>query len=283
MPRVDVLTDRRESTVNDELLVSDAAHFRVEYEINPYMRTEVQPDPAAAIIEHEAIVAAHLTAGRTVEYLPSAPECPDMVFVANAALVRNGRAVLGSPPLERKPEIPYFQEWLTGHGYEIIEAPYAFGGQGDALAFGDLLLMGYGHRTDRRMHAILARELGYEVVPLRTISPRWFDLDLAVAVIGSQTLAFCPRALDARSRRSVRGLGADLIEVSEDEAARFALNLISDGTTVTMPRGVPQLAAALRERGLQVVELNTTELAKGGGAVHCTALTLGSPPRVTLN
>jgi N-dimethylarginine dimethylaminohydrolase len=264
--------------VNDELLVSDAAHFRVEYKINPYMRTDVQPDPAAAIIEHEAIVAAHLAAGRMVEYLPSAPECPDMVFAANAALVRGGRAVLGSPPLERKAEIPYFQEWLTGRGYEIIEAPYAFSGQGDALAFGDLLLMGYGHRTDRRMHAILARELGYEVVPLRTASPRWFDLDLAVAVIdGSQTLAYCPQALDARSRRRVHGLGVDLIEVSVDEAARFALNLISDGTTVTMARGVPQLAGALRERGLRVVELKTTELAKGGGGVRCTALTLGSP------
>jgi N-dimethylarginine dimethylaminohydrolase len=261
--------------VNNELLVSDATHFRVDYEINPYMRAEVQPDPAAAVIEHEAIVAAHVAAGHRVEYLPSAPECPDMVFAANAALVRNGRAVLACPPLERKAEIPYFQEWLSGRGYEIIEAPYAFSGQGDGLAFGDLLLAGYGHRTDRRIHAILARELGYEVVPLRTVSPRWYDLDLAVAVIAeSQTLAYCPRALDARSRRRVRGLGVDLIEVSADEAARFALNLISDGTTVVMTRGVPRLAGALRKRGLRVVELDTTELAKGGGGIRCTALTL---------
>lgn len=264
--------------MNRELLVSDVTHFRVDYEINPYMHTEVQPDPAAAVIEHEAIVAAHLAAGRKVEYLPSAPECPDMVFTANAAVVRGDRAVLGSPPFERKAEAPYFQEWLTGRGYEVIEAPYAFSGQGDALAFGDLLLAGYGHRTDRRMHAVLARELGYEVVPLRTVSPRWYDLDLAVAVIGNpHTLAYCPQALDAPSCRRLRGLGIDLIEVSVDEAARFALNLISDGTTVTMPRGVPRLAGALRDRGLRVIELDTTELAKGGGGVRCTALTLDNP------
>lgn len=263
--------------VNNELLVSDAAHFRVDYEINPYMHAEVQPDPAAAVIEHEAIMAAHVTAGRKVEYLPSAPECPDMVFAANAALVRGGRAVLACPPPERKAEMPYFQGWLTEHGYETIETPYAFSGQGDALAFGDLLLAGYGHRTDRRVHAILARELGYEVVPLRTIGPRWYDLDLTVAVIAeSQTLAYCPQALDAPSRRRLRGLGVDLIEVSTDEAERFALNLVSDGTTVTMTRGVPRLADALRGRGLRVVELDTTELAKGGGGVRCTALTLDS-------
>jgi predicted outer membrane repeat protein len=79
--------------VNSELLVSDATHFRVDYEINPYMHTEVQPDPIAAVIEHEAIVAAHLTAGRKVEYVPSAPECPDMVFTANAAVVRGGGGI----------------------------------------------------------------------------------------------------------------------------------------------------------------------------------------------
>jgi N-dimethylarginine dimethylaminohydrolase len=54
------------------------------------------------------------------------------------------------------------------------------------------------------------------------------------------------------------------------------LNLISDGTTVTMTSGAPRLAAELRERGLHVVELDTTELRKGGGGVRCTALTLGT-------
>jgi N-dimethylarginine dimethylaminohydrolase len=265
--------------VNSELLVSDATHFRVDYEINPYMRTEVQPDPAAAVTEHEAIVTAHLAAGRKVEYLPSAPECPDMVFTANAALVRGGRAVLGSPPPEREAELPYFRKWLTGRGYEVVEAPYAFSGQGDALPLGDLLLAGYDQRTDHRMHAVLARELDYEVVPLRTVSPYWYDLDLAVAVVRDpHTLAYCPQALDAPSRRRLRGLGLDLIEVSVDEAARLALNLVSDGATVTMSRGAPRLAGALRDRGLRVVELDTTELAKGGGGVRCTALTLDNPP-----
>jgi hypothetical protein len=32
--------------VNTTLLMSDARHFRVDYEINPYTDTAVQPDPA---------------------------------------------------------------------------------------------------------------------------------------------------------------------------------------------------------------------------------------------
>ena len=264
--------------MNNELLVSDATHFRIDYEINPYMHTDVQPDPAAANAEHDAIIAAHLAAGRLVEYVPAAPECPDMVFTANAAVVRGEQAVLGFPPPERKAETSYFQEWLVDRGYDVIEAPYPFSGQGDALACGDLLLAGYGQRTDQRMHAILAEELGYDVIPLRTVGPRWYDLDLAVAVIDPRTLAYCPQALDEPSRGSLRALGLELIEVGLDEAARLALNLISDGRTVTMTSGAPRLAATLRERGLHVVELDTTQLAKGGGGVRCTALTLDNPP-----
>lgn len=46
----------------------------------------------------------------------------------------------------------------------------------------------------------------------------------------------------------------DVIEVSVEETARFALNVVSDGRTVTMTRGAPELAARLRERGMTVVE-----------------------------
>jgi hypothetical protein len=107
-----------EGRVNTQLLVSDASHFQVDYEINPYMHTTVQPNLAAAVAEHQSIVATHRAAGRRVEYVASAPECPDMVLTANAAVVRGHRAV---------------------------------------LACGDLLLAGYGLRTDRRMHEVLAR------------------------------------------------------------------------------------------------------------------------------
>ena len=267
--------------MNTELLVCDATHFRIDYEINPYMDTAVQPDSAAAVAEHRAIIAAHEAAGRRINYMAAVPECPDMVYTANAALVRGDRAVLAHPPLERQAEMPYFRAWLVGRGFDVIDAQYPFSGQGDALACGDLLLAGYGQRTDRRIHAVLAQHLGYEVVPLRNREP-------AVVRPRSGRRGYQqpthPRLLPGRARRrqaagACRGLGVDLIEVAVDEAARFALNLVSDGSTVTMTRGAPRLAAALRARGLQVVEVDTTELQKGGGGVRCTALTLDNPPQ----
>lgn len=261
--------------MNSHLLVSDTRHFRIEYHINPYMRMTEQPEREAAEAEHRDIVNAHIALGRRIEYLPSVPGCPDMVYTANAALVRGNRAVLGRLPVQREGESPHFRAWLCAHDLDVLDAPFPFSGQGDALPCGDLLLAGFGQRTDRRMHSILAEYLDYDVVPLRTVGPQWYDLDLAVAIIRQPDMAaYCPQALDMASRSTIRALGLDLIEVEPSEAAQFALNLVSDGRAVTMTRGAPRFAASLRARGLQVLELSTTQLRKGGGGVRCTSLTL---------
>lgn len=223
--------------MNTELLMCATTHFRVDYVINPYMDLAVQPDPADARAEHDAIAWAHKATGRRVRWLEPAPECPDMVYTANTAFVAEGCAVLGQPPVARSTEIPYAQAWLKQYGLEVFDAPYEFSGQGDTLACGGYLLAGYGQRTDRRIHAMLDEVFGYEIVPLRTADERWYDLDLAVGVIDSHTVAYCPDSLDRTSVKTLGELGVDLIEVVLEEALGFALNLVSDGRTVTMTRG----------------------------------------------
>lgn len=273
-----VARDRTEPALNGHLLVSDADHFRVDFEINPYMSTHDQPDRLAARAEHAGIVRAHRTAGRRGEWLPSAPDCPDMVFTANAGLVCGGQVVLARLPGPRRPETPHHRAWFESRGYTVVDAPYDFSGQGDALPCGPLLLAGSGHRTDARMHPFLADRLGYQVVSLRTVGPLWYDLDLALGVVAPDLLLWCPEAFEPGSRARIRALGPELVEVAECDARRFALNLVSDGRTVTMTDRAPRVAAELRDRGLTVLELPTTQLAKGGGGVRCTALTLHPAP-----
>lgn len=260
--------------MNQHLLVSDAQNFSVEFEINPYMSTADQPDSAAAIAEHVAIVAAHKAAGRTIEYLPTVAHCPDMIYTANAALTRGKKAVLADLPKERQPELPHYRRWLESQGFEVIPSPYLFSGQGDALPCGNLLLAGTEWRTDIRTHAVLRDVLGYEVVSLHTVNARWYDIDIAIAVIHPQLIAYCPEAFDAPSQRIIADLPVEKIPVTLAETSNFALNLVSDGSTITMSEGAPGLAAALREREFKVIELKTTELKKGGGGIRCTSLTL---------
>jgi len=263
--------------MNKHLLLTEPTHYRISYQINPFMHIDRQPNPTKARDEHAAIVAAHVRAGRIVKLMPSANDCPDMIYTANAAIVRGNRAILSKLPKERQGESGYHHSWLAGLGLEVIRAPFLFSGQGDALPCGNLLLTGYGHRTDRRMHPFLHEQLGYEVIPLHTVNPLWFDLDLAVAILDDHTIAYCPDALDLQSRHTLASIGLDLMEVELKEASSFALNLISDGETITMTAGAPRFAARLRAHGFSVIELETTEIHKGGGGVRCTALTLDYP------
>jgi N-dimethylarginine dimethylaminohydrolase len=115
----------------------------------------------------------------------------------------------------------------------------------------------------------------------------YYDLDLAVSVLkapeydGSQIvrnglIGYCPAAFTPESLEKIRGLeGLDMIEVSENEAVQnLACNLVSTGTHVVM-NNAPDYAAAVQAHGLEVVCLDNPELAKGGGSVRCTTLTLG--------
>ena len=69
--------------------------------------------------------------------------------------------------------------------------------------------------------------------------------------------------------------GVDKIEVSLAEAKEaFACNLVSTGETAIMSGRAPQLAAALKAAGFSLITPEISELAKGGGYIRCTTLSL---------
>lgn len=261
--------------MNKHLLVTDAKNFRVDFEINPYMHQVDQPDLAKAIEQHQAIMQAHRDAGRTLEYLPTVADCPDMIYVANSGLTRGNKVILSQLPKERQPETPHYREWYKTNGFEVIEPPALFSGQGDALPCGGYVLMGTGWRTAPEMHDFVAEHLGYDVISLQTTGPEYYDIDLAVAVLRTDLIAFCPEALTPESIEKLTNLpGVDHIIISLEETGKFAANLVSDGQTVVMTNDAPQFAAAIESHGLTAIQLPTDQLAKGGGAIRCTSLAL---------
>ncbi len=288
---------------NQHVLMSDANNFSTEQPINPYYHAEAL-DVAKAVQEHAAIKSLLQEAGVDVTTVSSPIDCQDGVYTANWALVRSGRAVLARLPDARKAEENYAQEILESLGIEVLKVPgnYKFSGQGDALACGNYLFCGSTYRSDVEAQQFAAESLGYERVQLRTIplldesgsevinqSSGWadsffYDIDLAIAIIKQPNddekglVAYCPNAFTPESVVKIRNLDdIELIEVSIDEAKHaFATNLVSTGETVIMNGRATELAAELTRRGLRVIspEPHITELAKGGGFIRCTTLTL---------
>jgi len=284
--------------------MSGADYFNDGFAINPYMDTSVPVDVDRANDEHDAIREALIQAGVTVKQVSPPRDCQDGVYTANWALCRGNKAIMSRLPNKRQDEEPYAESILRDFGKEIIyvNENLRFSGQGDALPCGNYLFMGSAYRTDLATHEFVGDQLGYEVISLQTIPERrwhgwgprvtnavsgwpdsfYYDIDLALSVLrapeGDQKglIAWCPAAFTRDSRRKLQDFkGVEKIEVSRAEATKgFACNLVSTGETVIMSDKAPNLKAALESRGFKVITPKIEELAKGGGYIRCTTLTL---------
>ncbi len=275
--------------------MSGADYFTDEFAINAYMDSRVPVNVTQACKEHAAIRVSLEEAGMHIIKVPPPEGCQDGVYTANWGLCRGDTVVLSSLPNKRQAEEAYAESILRDLGKKVVKPPYRFSGQGDALPCGNRLLVGSDYRTDPRVHPFLAETLNYEVISLKTVPKRgWFgfgrpttnkitgwpdsffyDIDLALAVLTPELIAWCPEAFVPESQATIRALPLEKIEVSLEEATKgFACNLVSSGETVVMSSHAPRLKAAIEAKGFTTITPEITELKKGGGYIRCTTLTL---------
>jgi N-dimethylarginine dimethylaminohydrolase len=273
------------------ILMTDPAHFQVDYVINPWMRPaewhrDAEGNAAAACAAWEALAAALRAAGATVETAPGAPDLPDMVFPANAAVVLDRRALLSRFRCpERRPEEPRFRAVFRGlqaRGLldEVAELPEgAFQeGAGDCVwdAGRGHFWAGHGQRSLRDSIPLTEAFFARGAVALELTSPRFYHLDVCFCPLpGGEVLyhpgAFAPASLDAIRDRVPAALR---IEATEEEAGLLCLNAVAIGRTVVMARASARLRGILRERGYRTVELDLSPFILSGGAAFCMALRL---------
>ena len=111
-----------------------------------------------------------------------------------------------------------------------------------------MILAGTGFRTSLEAHVEAAEALDRPVVSLQLVDPRFYHLDTALAVLDDgggdapADIAYYPGAFSPHSRRTLRDLFPDAVQVSEMDALVLGLNAVSDGLNVVLP------TAAIRVR-----------------------------------
>ena len=259
------------------ILMCRPQYFGVEYEINAWMHVANRVDSKEAEAQWDALYRAYLDLGQTVELVDPQPGLPDMVFTANAALLKADLAVLSSfKHSERQGEEPFWQEALEKRGFKVSTMPegVAFEGAGDALFVGDRLFAGYGFRTDRESHDVVSQVLGQDVVSLELVDPRFYHLDTCFCPLGPEVVMFAPEAFAKESAREVRKQVPHVIEVPSEVAADFVCNGVVVGKSVLSSVGVERLETRLRDEGFETRSLPMTEFMKSGGGVRCLSLFL---------
>lgn len=248
-------------------------YYAIEYAINPWMDLAACVNRRAAAKQWESLYEAYLSLGHTVELVRPKPGLPDMVYAANGGFIACDTAVLARfKHDERAAESEAYEAWMTTQGYRVVSTRHVNEGQGDLLLVGEMILAGYGFRTDVGAHAEIAKILRMPVVSLELVDPWFYHLDTALAVLDDKTIAYYPPAFSRAAQGQLRALFPDAIIVGSADAYVLGLNAVSDGLHVVHPSGATGFAAQLSDAGFRPFAVDLSELLKGGGSIKCCTL-----------
>ena len=273
------------------LLLTDPAHFEVSYTINPWMQPGIwAEDPAAHLAaarrSFRALAAALGAAGARLEIMSGVAGLPDMVFPANAAVVLDRMALVARfRHPERQGEEGHFRDHfraLMGRGLldEVAQVPPTCfqEGAGDCIwdATRGRFWAGYGQRSTRQAAAEVAAFFGQEATALELVSPRFYNLDVCFCPLSGGEILYYPPAFSAASLAAIRDIVApeDLIEATDEDAARFNVNAVNIDDRLVMASASPRLVARLAERGYHVAEVDLLTFMMSGGGAYCMSLRL---------
>lgn len=247
--------------------------FAVEYVINPWMDLGTPVDVDLAHVQWAQLYETYRRLGHRLDVIEPVPGLPDMVYAANGSFIARDVAVVANFRFpERGGEALAHAEWLSSLGYRPVSTRHVNEGQGDLLLVGDMVLAGYGFRTDRHAHDEISAALGMPLVSLELVDPRFYHLDTALAVLDDHTIAYYPPAFSAAAQRQLQALFPDAMVVGSADAYVLGLNVVSDGLHVVLPSAATNFATQLRAAGFEPVGVNLSELLKGGGSVKCCTL-----------
>lgn len=251
-------------------------YYEIAYEINPWMSVQHEVDYAKAkkqwndyyrLLKDELKV--------KVELVEPAKGMPDLVFTANAGLVKKRIFIRSNfRHTERKKEEPVFEAWFKKKGYIVktIEQPLCFEGEGDALFMGDELYTGFHFRSDIEAHDRVSGFLKNSYFGLELCDKRFYHLDTCLAPLDEKSALVYLPAFEAYAQMVLLENIEDPIRVPEKEALRFACNVAVAGKNIVIPNGCPETTAQLEKRGFRVYALEFSEFIKAGGAAKCLIL-----------
>jgi N-dimethylarginine dimethylaminohydrolase len=266
-------------------LLCPPPHFGVHYVINPWMSGHVGDTSAALATSQWSAFRDILACWANIELLPAVPGLPDLVFTANAAVLRGNRAVLSSfRHAERQQEEPHLAAWLTAQGFDVFTLPREihFEGAGDTLfqrgasIANNLLWFGHGVRSSIDALPFLEQHLGVTVQPLRLADKRFYHLDTCFCPLDRGYLLYYPPAFVSESVEMIEALvpATHRYAVSDLDAEDFACNAVNLAGQVILNRASTALKQWLEEKGFAVHETATSEFMKAGGSTKCMTLRL---------
>ncbi len=237
-------------------------------------------DPALARAQHDALARTYEAHGVAVHRVETGRlDKPNAYFCRDLMLMTPQGAIVARPASTvRAGEERYVTEALGRLGVPILLTVHGAGtfeGADVAWVNKDLCFLAEGLRTNRtggdQVERML-REIGTKEVVRVQLPYGAMHLDGLVNFLDRNLAAIWPRRTPYVLWRTLREYGFSFIEVEDEEEAQGCLPLnfvaLAPGKIV-MPRGGDRLRARYEQAGVECIEVDVSELIKGGGGIHC--------------
>jgi N-dimethylarginine dimethylaminohydrolase len=219
-----------------------------------------------------------------IELVDPAPQAPDLIFTAHAALLNRDLAIVYSsrdPSSRLRRQV--FRGTLARLGFATtFLQESAFAGSADALfdRTRPLVYVGYGPNCDRAATYQLGEFLESRVVPLGLADPRLPHLDSALAPLSSgHVIAYMPGFVPHAQRLLRRIVEPGyLIEVSTADALEMACNAVELDDAIVLHSASRALRERLQDAGYRIFSSDLGEFVQRGGGAKRLTLKLQDGP-----
>jgi dimethylargininase len=225
------------------------------------------PDEGKARAQFDAYVAQLQALGLAVTTLPALEDYPDSHFVEDTAVVMPELAVLTHPGApSRRGEVDSVMAALAPQRKLVRMSARGTMDGGDVLMVDKRFFIGLTERTDEAGIAEFAgfvEPYGYTVQAIEVSAG--LHLKSIVNYVGRNTLTV---SAEGARNRAFAGFAHIVLEPQEE----YAGNTLWINDTLITPLGYPSTLARLRELGLPVVVVDTSEFRKMDGGLTCLSL-----------
>ena len=274
---------RNETDPLTDVLLGSPAHLfhRATSSLSRKHLREAPCDIQLAQAQHADLVAAYDAFGVTVHTLPPEPELTMQVYARDSSVMTPYGAIITAMA----------QWWRRGENYaairmyerlgipiyDMVTAGTFEGGDFNVIEEGCVLIGCGGARTSEegaRQVAGWFEAEGWEV-RLAFIDEFYVHIDLMVVPIAEKLTAVCLDCTDPGIVDWLKGKGHEIIDVPFRDTMNLGCNMMSLGRDrVIAPASSKVLVEALRARGFDVTTVETDEISKTGGGIHCMAQAL---------
>lgn len=274
---------RNETDRLTDVLLGDPAYLR-HMATSSLSRKHLRENPCniqEAQAQHKELKAAYENFGVRVHTVPPEAELPMQVYTRDSSVMTPYGAVITamSQPWRRGENYAAIRHYesLGIPIYDMVTAGTFEGGDFNVIEEGVLLIGCGGARTNEdgaRQVAGWFEDEGWEV-RLAFIDEYYVHIDLMVVPIAPKLTAVCLACTEPAIVDWLKAKGHEIIDVPFQDTMALGCNFMSlGGDRIIAPQASQTLIGQLKARGFDVAVVDTAEISKTGGGIHCMAQAL---------